>query len=192
MKKRCEWVDLNNEKMVQYHDKEWGRPVKDEQRLFELLCLEGAQAGLSWSTILEKRQNYKKIFHNFDIKKCAKLTDAYLEKALKDPGIVRHRLKVFSVRTNAIAALEMQETGGLREFFWNELSEGPKINTPKDLSKIPASTDLSKEYSKRLKKLGFKFVGPTIIYAFMQASGLVNDHTKNCYLCPSAKNKSGL
>ena len=179
---RCAWVNEKNEVYVKYHDREWGKPVKNERKLFEMLCLEGAQAGLSWETILNKRENYKKVFHNFEIDKCAKMSDTYLEKALLNPGIVRNRLKVYSVRTNALAALELRlEFGSLTKYFWGFVDGKPISNKWKSLSQVPAKTELSDAISKDLKKRGFKFVGSTIIYAFMQAVGMVDDHTLNCY-----------
>lgn len=175
-------MNENNDLYVKYHDKEWGVPVKADRKLFELLCLEGAQAGLSWETILKKRENYKKIFHNFDIQKCAGLKDTYLEKALLDPGIVRNRLKVFSVRENAKAALEIKkEFGSLKNYFWSYFPEGQLVNRPKSLKEIPVKTPLSDAISKDLKKRGFKFVGSTIIYAFLQAVGMIDEHMATCF-----------
>lgn len=179
---RCAWVNVKNEVYIKYHDREWGKPVKNERKLFEMLCLEGAQAGLSWETILNKRENYKKIFHNFEIDKCAKMSDTYLEKALLNPGIVRNRLKVYSVRSNALATLELKrEFGSLTKYLWAFVDGKPISNKWKSLSQVPAKTELSDAISKDLKKRGFKFVGSTIIYAFMQAVGMVDDHTLNCY-----------
>ena len=182
-KKRCAWVNELNPVYVKYHDFEWGKPLKRDQKLFEMLCLEGAQAGLNWEMILNKRDNYKKAFLNFDIKKCSKLSDKYLNNLLNDSGIVRNKLKVYSVRANARATLEIQkEWGSLSKYLWSYVDERPLQNNWKSINEIPSSTDLSQNISKDLKKRGFKFVGPTIIYAFMQAVGLVNDHTVDCFL----------
>lgn len=181
--KRCAWLNENNKLYTRYHDKEWGVPVKSDRKLFEMICLEGAQAGLSWETILNKRSHYKKVFHNFDINKCSKLTDSYLEKLLTDPGIVRNRLKVYSVRGNAIAALKTKEEfGSLSKYLWSFVEGEPIVNRWKNVKEVPAKTDLSDRISKDMKKRGFKFVGSTIIYAFMQAVGMVNDHTVDCFV----------
>ena len=183
MKQRCEWVNLGKPWYVEYHDKEWGRPLKDDQKLFELLCLEGVQAGLSWETILKRRENYRKRFYNFDPVKLSKLTDKQLETILNDPGIIRNRLKVFSVRQNAQAFLKIKkECGTFSKYVWSFVGGKPIKNKFKKLADLPATTADSDTLSKDLKKKGFKFVGSTICYAFMQAAGLVNDHTENCYL----------
>ncbi len=183
MKQRCEWVNLDKPWYVEYHDKEWGRPLKDDQKLFELLCLEGAQAGLSWETILKRRENYRKTFYNFDPVKLSKLTDKQLETILNDPGIIRNRLKVFSVRQNAQAFLKIKkECRTFSKYVWSFVGGKPIKNKFKKLVDLPATTADSDTLSKDLKKKGFKFVGSTICYAFMQAAGLVNDHTENCYL----------
>ncbi len=183
MKKRCEWVNLDKPWYVEYHDKEWGRPLKDDQKLFELLCLEGAQAGLSWETILKRRENYRKAFYNFDPVKLSKLTDKQLEKILKDPGIIRNRLKVFSVRQNAQSFLKIKKDyKTFSQYVWSFVGGKPIKNKFKKLTDLPATTKDSDCLSKDLKKNGFKFVGSTICYAFMQAAGLVDDHTENCYL----------
>lgn len=179
---RCGWCG-DDPLYMAYHDEEWGRPAHDDQHLFEMLCLEGAQAGLSWITILRKRENYRKAFHQFDIGKCAKLTDSYLEKQLHNEGIIRNRLKVFGVRKNAIAAQAViAEFGSLDAFLW---SFAPKNRKPAPWAKYtdaPASTAESDAMSKALKKRGFTFVGSTICYAFMQAVGMVNDHEKACHV----------
>ncbi|NIQ03603.1 MAG: DNA-3-methyladenine glycosylase I [Nitrospinaceae bacterium] len=182
MKTRCEWAGTGNRLMVAYHDKEWGRPVKNDRKLFEFLILEGAQAGLSWQTILNRRENYRRIFKEFDYQKLAKLTDQQLEKILKDPGIIRNRLKVYSVRINARAFLQVRkEFGTFSRYCWSFAGGQPIRNKWKKLSEIPATTPESDALSKDLKKRGFKFAGSTICYAFMQAVGMVNDHTVDCF-----------
>jgi DNA-3-methyladenine glycosylase I len=182
MKKRCEWVGSKNPLMLTYHDKEWGKPVRNDRKLFELLILEGAQAGLSWETILNRRESYRRVFKGFDAEKLAKITDRQLEKLLKDPGIIRNRLKVYSVRTNAQAYLEVRkEFGTFRKYCWSFVGGKPIKNKWKKLSEIPATTPESDSMCKDMKKRGFKFVGSTICYAFMQATGVVNDHTVDCF-----------
>jgi DNA-3-methyladenine glycosylase I len=182
VKTRCEWVGSKNPLMVAYHDKEWGKPVKNDQKLFEFLILEGAQAGLSWETILNRRESYRKIFKEFEPEKLARLTDRQLETILKNPGIIRNRLKVYSVRINARAYLEVRkEFGTFRKYCWSFVGGKPTINKWKKLSEIPANTPESDAMSKDMKKRGFKFVGSTICYAFMQAVGMVNDHTVDCF-----------
>ena len=182
MKKRCAWVNLKNRLVVEYHDKEWGRPLKNDLKLFELLILEGAQAGLSWETILNRRENYRRVFHNFDAVKLSQLTDRQLNAILKDPGIIRNRLKVYAVRNNARAYLAVQqELGSFSKYLWSFVGGQPLMNRWKKLSDLPATTPESDAMNRDLKKRGFKFVGPTICYAFMQAAGLVNDHTVDCF-----------
>lgn len=168
--------------MVAYHDKEWGKPVKDDRKLFELVILEGAQAGLSWNTILNRRENYRKIFKEFDVEKCARLTDKQLEKILLNPGIIRNRLKVYSVRINARACLEVRkEFGTFSKYLWSFVGGKPIKNKWKKISELPANTAESDAMSKDLKKRGFKFIGSTICYAFMQSVGMVDDHTVDCF-----------
>ena len=180
-KKRCEWAGTDA-LYTAYHDGEWGVPVYDDRKLFEFLILEGAQAGLSWQTILNKREGYRKAFHNFDIKKVSKIAPAKVERLLKDPSIVRNRLKVESTVSNAKAALAIiDEFGSFDKYIWGFVSGKPLRNKRKTLKEIPASTDVSDEFSKDLKKRGFRFVGTTICYAFMQATGMVNDHTTDCF-----------
>jgi DNA-3-methyladenine glycosylase I len=179
--KRCFWAEGSDSERV-YHDNEWGRPLHGDQALFEFLCLEGAQAGLSWRTILEKRENYRRVFHDFDIARCAKLTDKQLERALTDPGIVRNRLKVHAVRRNALAAQAVQrEHGSLDAYLWAFVDGKPVDNQPRGRGDVPASTPLSDRLSKSLRKQGFTFVGTTICYAFLQATGMVNDHLADCF-----------
>ncbi|HPQ50203.1 MAG: DNA-3-methyladenine glycosylase I [Alphaproteobacteria bacterium] len=179
---RCGWVGVNKPHYEDYHDHEWGRPVHDDQKLFEMLILEGAQAGLNWETILKRREGYRQTFKNFDIKTCAKLTDAQLEKILCNESIIRNRLKVFSVRKNAQIALNIQkEFGSFDAYLWTFVGGQPKQNKWKALTEIPTDTPESQALSKDLKKRGMNFVGPTIIYAYMQAIGMVNDHITTCF-----------
>jgi DNA-3-methyladenine glycosylase I len=176
---RCEWVPEADPEYVAYHDEEWGVPLHDEQRLFELLTLEGAQAGLSWSTILRKRAGYRAAFEGFDPARVAGFTEKDVERLLGDPGIVRNRLKVESTVANARAVLELD--GGLDELLWSFVGGSQRVNSWRTLGELPAETAESKAMSKELKRLGFRFVGPTVCYAFMQAAGLVNDHVVNCF-----------
>jgi len=185
--KRCAWCGSDS-LYIDYHDKEWGRPIYDDRHLFEMLNLEGAQAGLSWITILKKRENYRKHFANFQAEKLVKFTDSELEQILQDPGIVRNRLKVFSVRQNAEAFLKMQkEFGSFNRYIWSFVDGTPIINAWHNHKQIPAETVLSKALSKDLKQRGFKFVGSTIVYAFMQAVGMVDDHLVDCFCHSSYK-----
>jgi len=178
---RCGWAEYN-EKMKKYHDTEWGTPVHDDHLLFEFLILEGAQAGLSWNTILQKRENFRKAFDNFDYNKIANFDARKVEKLLTDEGIIRNRLKIQSVITNAKVFLKVQdEFGSFSKFIWKFLNNKPIINKFKTMEEIPSKTKESELISKDLKKRGFKFVGPTICYAFMQAVGMVNDHTTDCF-----------
>ncbi|MFQ5511363.1 MAG: DNA-3-methyladenine glycosylase I [Candidatus Krumholzibacteriia bacterium] len=181
MKTRCRWAG-DDPLMVSYHDEEWGVPQHDDRRLFEFLILEGAQAGLSWSTILRKRENYRAALAGFDPEELARLTDAGQRRLLQDPGIVRNKLKIASVKVNARAFLDVRrECGSFDDYVWQFVGRKPVQNRWRNLSQIPASTPQSEAMSKDLKKRGFKFVGPTICYAFMQAVGMVNDHTKDCF-----------
>jgi len=178
---RCAWCGTDPLYQA-YHDQEWGVPLHDETALFEFLILEGAQAGLSWHTILKKREGYRRAFHQFDAEKVARYGEKDVARLLADPGIVRNRLKVAAAITNAQATLKIREAfGGLDAYFWRFVDGRPQQNTWKDISQIPASTPLSDAISKDLKKRGFKFVGSTIIYAHMQATGMVNDHTVDCF-----------
>jgi DNA-3-methyladenine glycosylase I len=179
---RCEWADGGDELMRAYHDEEWGVPSHDDRHLFELLTLEGAQAGLSWSTILRKREGYRRAFADFDPETVARFGSRDVERLLADPGIVRNRLKVESTVNNAARVLEMQESeGSLDAYLWAFVEGAPIVNRWRSLSELPAETDLSKAISKDLKRRGFRFVGPTVIYAFMQAVGMVDDHTLDCF-----------
>ena len=178
---RCAWCSADPLYRA-YHDTEWGVPLHDERALFELLTLEGAQAGLSWFTILKKRDGYRRAFDDFDAERIARYTDADVARLMADAGIVRNRLKIESTIRNARAVLALREAGsGLDGYFWNAVGGEPLVNAPFDLSQVPARTPLSDHLSKDLKKRGFKFVGSTIIYAHMQAMGLVNDHTTDCF-----------
>ena len=178
---RCKWA--KDEPNITYHDKEWGRPQHDDTRLFEFLILEGAQAGLSWVTILKRRDGYRKAFSDFDALKVSKYTQKRVEKLLQDESIIRNKLKVNSAINNAKAFLKVQvEFGSFDEYLWGFVNHKPIKNKFKKLSDIPASTEISEKLSKDLKKRGFSFVGPTICYALMQATGMVNDHTIQCFM----------
>ena len=180
MVKRCEWA--LEEPNLSYHDKEWGRPEHDDQKLFEFLILEGAQAGLSWVTILKRRQGYVKAFSNFNVKKVAKYNQKQITKLLKDESIIRNRLKINSAVNNAKQFLKVQqEFGTFDKYIWSFVNHKPIKNKFKKLSDLPATTLISETMSKDLKKRGFNFVGPTICYALMQATGMVNDHTSGCF-----------
>jgi DNA-3-methyladenine glycosylase I len=179
---RCHWAANGDPLMRDYHDTEWGTPLHDDRALFEFLCLEGAQAGLSWRTVLAKRDNYRKAFHNFEIARVAAMTDRELEKLLLDPGIIRNRLKVASTRDNAIAALRViEECGSLDGYLWSFVDGKPLRNRWRSQADVPASTALSDRMSKALKKRGFRFVGTTICYSLLQATGMVNDHLVGCF-----------
>jgi DNA-3-methyladenine glycosylase I len=179
---RCQWVPLGDPLYVAYHDEEWGVPVRDERRLYELLTLEGAQAGLSWSTILRKREGYRRLFAGFEPEAVARFTEADVARLLADPAIVRNRLKVESAITNARATLALHEEGtSLSEVLWTAVGGEPKRNAWTTLAEIPAETAESNALSRELKRRGFRFVGPTVLYALMQAAGLVNDHVTTCF-----------
>ena len=180
-KTRCTWCGTDPLYM-QYHDEEWGVPVWDDQILFEFLILEGAQAGLSWITVLKKREAYRNLFDHFNANKVARYTDNKLEKLLLNPAIIRNRLQVFGARKNAIAFLEVQaEKGSFANYIWDFVDGTPMQNQWKSMSQVPATTDISDALSKDMKKRGFTFVGSTIMYAHMQATGMVNDHTGDCF-----------
>lgn len=181
MKTRCGWCG-EDPLYVAYHDEEWGVPVKDDNTLFEFLILETFQAGLSWITVLRKRENFRKAFDHFDYKKVAKYQDAKIEALLKDEGIIRNTLKVKAAVTNAQAFMEVQkEFGSFSNYIWGFVDGIPIKNTLKSLKEAPANTPLSDAISKDLKKRGFKFVGTTVVYAHMQATGMVNDHLVDCF-----------
>jgi DNA-3-methyladenine glycosylase I len=175
---RCDWVPEGDPLYVAYHDEEWGVPSHDERHLFEMLVLEGAQAGLSWSTILRKRENYRKAFAGFELAKVARFGERDAKRLLGDAGIVRNRLKIESAIANARAALELES---LDDLLWEFVDGQPRQNAWKTIGEIPAKTPESEAMSKELKRRGFRFVGPTVCYAFMQACGLVSDHTVDCF-----------
>jgi DNA-3-methyladenine glycosylase I len=180
--RRCEWAPLEDPQYLAYHDEEWGVPVHDDHRLFEMLTLEGAQAGLSWSTILHKREGYRRVFANFDPAKVARFSPARVERLMLDPAIVRNRLKIESTVNNAARVLEMQrEAVSLDAYLWSFVDGRPLVGRFRRLGDIPAETAESKAMSKDLKRRGFQFVGPTVCYAFMQATGMVNDHVRSCF-----------
>jgi DNA-3-methyladenine glycosylase I len=180
--KRCFWVSLDKPYYVEYHDTEWGVPVHDDQRHFEMLILEGAQAGLSWETILRKRAHYRRAFAGFDPAKVARFTPARIEKLLLDPGLVRNRLKINSAVKNARAFLAIQkEFGSFDAYVWRFVGNRTIDGKRKSRADVPAKTEVSDAVSKDLQKRGFNFVGSTIVYSYMQAVGLVNDHTTDCF-----------
>jgi len=168
--------------MIAYHDREWGRPVRDDSTLFEFLILEGAQAGLSWETILNKRERYREVFRGFEIARVARFGAKDIARLMADPGIVRNRLKISAAIDNAKASLALQKShGSLAGYFWNFVGGKQIVNAPLTLADVPATTPLAAEISKDLRARGFRFVGPTIVYSFMQAVGLVDDHVANCF-----------
>ena len=181
-KNRCSWVGTGKPFYEHYHDTEWGVPVYDDKKHFEFLILEGAQAGLSWETILKRREGYRKAFHNFDPQKVAVMTDKELEVLLSNIEIIRNRLKIYATRKNAIAFLAIQEEfGSFNEYIWRFVGGKPIINNPRTLQEIPVTSAESDALSKDLKKRGMSFIGSTIVYAHMQATGLINDHMVNCF-----------
>ena len=178
---RCSWCG-DDPLYQEYHDKEWGRPVHNDRKLFEYLMLEGAQAGLSWITVLRKRENYRKAFDNFDFNKVAKYNKRKIEALLKNEGIIRNRLKVNAFVKNAQAFIEIRrEFGTFNKYIWAYVNNKPIVCKPTTMKDLPAKTELAEHISKDLKKRGFTFVGPTIVYAFMQAVGMVNDHVVDCF-----------
>jgi DNA-3-methyladenine glycosylase I len=181
MRKRCTWC-RDDALYIAYHDEEWGVPVYDDQTLFEFLILEGAQAGLSWITVLRKREGYRKLFDNFDAQKVARYSDTRLDKILTDPRVIRNKLKVYGARKNARAFLDVQqERGSFSEYLWEFVDNSPIQNHWESLQELPGSSPISDKLSKNMKKRGFTFVGSTILYAYMQAIGMVNDHTIDCF-----------
>ena len=181
MKKRCSWCG-EDPLYVAYHDEEWGVPVRDDDKLFEFLILETFQAGLSWITVLRKRENFRKAFDNFDYKKIANYPQKKIDSLLQDAGIIRNKLKIHATIGNAVAFMEVQkEFGSFSKYIWGFVDGVPIKNSSKKLSDIPANTPLSDVLSKDLKKRGFKFVGTTVVYAHMQATGMVNDHVTDCF-----------
>ena len=185
MIKRCHWV-TKEPLYIEYHDKEWGVPVYDDRKLFEMICLEGAQAGLSWWTILQKRENYRKAFDHFEAEKIIHYSEEKWQLLKEDSSIVRNKLKIQSVLTNAQAFLRIQKQyGSFSHYIWSFVDHEPMMNQWETASEVPTTTKISDEMSKRLKKDGFKFVGSTICYSYMQAVGMVNDHTLDCFCHPS-------
>lgn len=185
IRNRCIWATNAKTLYQEYHDKEWGIPTHDDQKLFEMLCLEGAQAGLSWITILRRRENYRKAFDYFNPNIVCSYDEAKINALLQDEGIIRNKLKIRSVVTNAKAMLAIQkEFGSFSTYIWQFVGGEPLINDWNNHEEVPDSTVESEKMSKDLKRRGFKFVGPTICYAFMQATGMVNDHTADCFLYP--------
>lgn len=181
-KVRCSWAKETNPLYIDYHDNEWGVPVHDDRELFEMLVLEGCQAGLSWETVLNKREGYREAFYNFDVQKVAAMTDEELESLRNNPNIIRNRLKINMARKNARVFIDIQkEFGSFDVYIWDFVNGTPIINAWKDMTEVPVSTDISDAISKDLKKRGMSFVGTTIIYAYMQACGLVNDHITSCF-----------
>jgi DNA-3-methyladenine glycosylase I len=189
---RCEWAG-SDPLMVAYHDQEWGRPLHDERRLFEMLCLEGAQAGLSWSTILKRREGYRAAYDDFDAERIAAYDDERQAQLLSDERIIRNRAKVRAFRDNATATLRLRrEAGGLDAYLWDFVGGRPIVDRFVSLAEIPAQTPLAEAISKDLRKRGFRFVGPVITYAFMQSVGLVNDHLVSCFGHPEAETRTAL
>ena len=188
-RRRCWWAETDDADYVRYHDEEWGRPVHDDRRLFEMLTLEGAQAGLSWATILRKRAGYRRAFANFEVRRVARFDARRRAALLRDSAIVRNRLKIDSTVSNAQAFLAVQrEFGSFDRYLWSFAGGRPHINRPRRGS-VPARTALSDALSRDLVGRGFRFVGSTIVYAFLQAVGVVNDHTRGCFLCPPARRR---
>lgn len=178
---RCKWATHTNHEK-EYHDTEWGVPLHDDKLLFEFITLEGAQAGLSWSTVLAKREGYRDAFDNFDITKITKYTEDKIQSLILNPNIIRNKLKIRSTVTNAQATLKIiEEFNSLDNYLWEFVNHKPIVNQWKSMDEVPATTDISDKLSKDLKKRGFKFVGSTICYALMQATGMVNDHTIDCF-----------
>lgn len=181
-RRRCDWAARGDAAEIAYHDREWGVPVRDDRVLFEFLVLEGAQAGLSWRTILHKREGYRKAFHGFDPRRVARMTDRDRARLLQDASIVRNRLKIDSTITNARAVLDVQrEFGSLSDYLWDFVGGAPHVGRFERMEDVPASTPLSDALSKDLKRRGFRFVGTTICYAFLQAVGMVDDHLTTCF-----------
>jgi DNA-3-methyladenine glycosylase I len=179
---RCPWVDLRKPLYVAYHDEEWGVPVRDDRRMFEYLILEGAQAGLSWYTVLSRRENYRRAFDGFDPERMAAWDESRIAQLLTDPGIIRNRLKIESARDNARAFLALrEERGSFSDYLWEFVGGTVRENAPVTLADYPVTTPVSDAISKDLKRRGFRFVGSTVIYAHMQATGMVNDHARDCF-----------
>ena len=181
MPKRCGWVKMNNPLYIAYHDEEWGQPLHDERALFELLCMETYQAGLSWETVLNKRQAFRQAFHGYQVQGVADMTDEELEALMNNPAIIRNRAKIFATRANAQAFLQVQaEFGSFDSYLWSFVDGKTIVNDVPNYAQAPAKTVLSERISKDLKKRGFKFTGPVSVLSFLQAAGLVNDHENDC------------
>ena len=190
MVKRCKWADYND-LMKEYHDKEWGTPQHNDKMLFELLILEGMQAGLSWNTVLQKRDNFRKAFDNFDHNKIIRYKENKIEELMRNEGIIRNRLKIQSVITNAKSFIKVQEEfGSFNKYIWDFVNNKSVHNSWKKLEDLPSNTEFSNRISKDMKKRGFKFIGTTIIYSFLQAIGVVNDHTTDCFRYSELTNSS--
>ena len=185
MTKRCGWVKMNNPLYVAYHDEEWGKPLHDDQKLFELLCMETYQAGLSWETILNKRQAFREAFHFYDAQKIAQMTDADLDGLLGNPDIIRNKMKIYATRANAQVFLAVQKQfGSFNDYIWSFVDFKTINNQIVHYKEAPTKTELSETMSKALKKQGFKFVGPVCVYSFLEAAGLINDHENDCDFNP--------
>lgn len=190
-RQRCAWVS-DDPDYIAYHDEEWGRPVRDENRLFEMLTLEGAQAGLSWLTILRKREGYRRAFVDFEPRRVAGFDKAHIDRLVKDPSIVRHRGKIEATINNARRILALWDAGeSLQTLTWAPVNDVPVVNRWKEPGNVPSQTTRSQDLSKRLKALGFRFVGPTTVYAYLQAAGVVNDHEIGCFRHPEQVGQSG-
>lgn len=178
---RCAWVKMTNPLYIAYHDEEWGKPLHDEHDLFELLCMETYQAGLSWETVLNKRSAFRQAFHDYDVEKVAQMTDSELDSLLDMPDIIRNKAKLYATRANALAFLKVQkEFGSFDKYLWSWVDFAPIVNQVDNYQNAPAKTELSEIISKDLKKRGFKFVGPVCAYSYLQAAGLVNGHEDSC------------
>lgn len=181
-KMRCSWVKISNPLYLAYHDEEWGLPLHDDHRLFELLCLETYQAGLSWETVLNKRSAFRSAFHGYAVDKVAQMTDEELDSLLVNPGLIRHRAKLYATRQNAQAFQRVQaEFGSFDRYLWDWVNGQPQVNPVSDYHQVPNQTTLSQSLSKDLKKRGFSFVGPVCVYSYLQAAGLINDHEDTCF-----------
>ncbi len=191
--KRCPWPGIADTIYERYHDEEWGLPLTDDRAIFEKLCLEGFQAGLSWLTILKKRENFRRAFDNFDLERVARYGRRDVARLMKDAGIVRNRAKIEATINNAQAYARLAERTSLRAFLWGFLDKGPLQNRYRTMADVPADTPLSRRISRALKDEGFRFVGPTTVYAFMQSAGMVNDHLVSCHRhAPCAKQQRAL
>jgi DNA-3-methyladenine glycosylase I len=180
--KRCGWVNLNNSIYIDYHDNEWGKPIHDDQQLFELICLEGAQAGVTWEMVLNKREEYRKCFWNFDVNILITKSDEELLARIQEFGVIKNRLKTIGVKKNAIAFNKIiRDHGSFDQYLWGFVDNQPIVNSWDNYRDAPTQTPLSTNLSKSLKKYGFSFIGPVICYAFMQSCGMVEDHEKSCY-----------